>query len=197
MEEIKCGSHGGVYNSQEHGIVLVIPEGAIAQENEITIEIGVTLNGPFSFPQGMHPVSPILWLCVKEENFSGFNTPVSIRIPHCIKCTTHESCNRLTFLKAAHSHSLEGAELSSETQHHFETLQEGAGVTSFHPLQSFGTFETKHFCSLCIAAKLDESIKSDAQHCLLGAICRKEREICIRFAVLYMLDTCVQVSLLI
>ena len=135
----------------------------------------------------------ILWLCVKEESFSGFNIPVSIRIPHCLKCTTQESCNRLTFLKAAHRHSLESAELPSEAQYHFETLQEWVGPTSFHPLQSFGTFETKHFCSLCIAAKLDASIKSDIQHCLFGAICRKGHEMCIRFAVLYMLDTCVQV----
>ncbi|KAL5473618.1 hypothetical protein EMCRGX_G028122 [Ephydatia muelleri] len=134
----------------------------------------------------------ILWLCVKEESFSGFNIPVSIRIPHCLKCTTQESCNRLTFLKAAHRHSLESAELPSEAQYHFETLQEWVGPTSFHPLQSFGTFETKHFCSLCIAAKLDASIKSDIQHCLFGAICRKGHEMCIRFAVLYMLDTCVQ-----
>ena len=177
MDEIKCGSQGGVYHSHEHGMVLVIPEGAIPIGDEITIDIGVTLNGPFIFPDGMHPVSPILWLCVKEENFTGFNAPVTIRIPHF----------------AVHRQTVVRAEQSPGMQYNFQMLQENIDCTHFRPLENYGTFKTQHFCSLCIAAKYDESIMADKQYCLLRAVCKKGPEMYIRFAVLYMLDTCMQV----
>ena len=113
---------------------------------------------------------------------------VTIRIPHYIECPNQESCNRLTLLKAAHRHTLEGAELSQKPKYHFQVLQESADDMHFNSLENYGTFKTKHFCSLCIAAHYDESIKSS-----IGAVCKKGQDMYICFAVLYMLDTCIQV----
>ena len=65
------------------------------------IEVGVMLTGPFVFPQNIRPISPIIWICIRNE--ATLCKPVEIILPHILKLDTADS-NKLglRFMKANH-----------------------------------------------------------------------------------------------
>ena len=57
-------SQGIEYNDEWNDFTLKIPQGAIPEGESLTIDIGVALYGPFQYPEGLRPVSPVFWICV-------------------------------------------------------------------------------------------------------------------------------------
>ena len=119
-------------------IKLQIPPGAVAEGVTGHIDIGVAFNGPFQYPPGLVPVSPVFWICVRgQENFQ-FQQPVTVTVRHCLHidfCTRAPSSG-LTFVVAKHS-SNSYERLQAESRGTFTS-----GCT--------GMISTKHLSCLCI-----------------------------------------------
>ena len=78
--EVDCA--GQEYTNVDHDITLRIPEGAVAKGEKIHFEVGVTMYGPFTFPENTQPISPILWLHKLDESIK-LNKPLELVLPHC------------------------------------------------------------------------------------------------------------------
>ena len=97
----ECTNKGVKYYDEANDFSLEIPEGAIPEGETVTIDIGVALYGPFQYPEGLRPVSPVFWLCVRDKKFFHFLRPVAVTIPHFLDLENHNDIESLglTFLK--------------------------------------------------------------------------------------------------
>ena len=100
---LKCDCNGWEYTIQEHDITLRIPEGAVSKGEEIHFEIGVAMHGPFTFPENMRPVSPVIWLCILEEGVD-LKKPFQLILPHFLTGLSKERLqfHQIRFAKANH-----------------------------------------------------------------------------------------------
>ena len=142
---LECTYVGKHYYDQDNDFGLVIPEGAIPRGRYISIDIGVEERRPFQYPKGLRPVSPVFWVCVRDQALSQFLKPVKLTIPHFLDLDHTESIKSLglTVLKADHK-------LNSQQLYDFKPVER---ETSFEPQKKFGVLQISHFCSLCIACK--------------------------------------------
>ena len=141
--------------------ILDIPDGAIPEEEgTLTLYMGVTLFGPYQFPEGLRPISPVFWVCVKEQNNFQFSKPVTVTIPHCLDLDNYDNVQSLgiTFLKAGHIP-------NTEKMYEFQCTNSGKDLSKTH-----GYFTTSHFCSLCMAANDIPQTRSKTPFCLTVAI---------------------------
>ena len=134
------------YTDDVDDFTLHIPSGAIPDKESLhVIDIGVALHGPFQFPAGLRPVSPIFWVCVRDKPDYQFSQPVRITIPHFLNLSSIHDIQSLglTFLKADHQ---------MNSQHMYQ-LKPTYEEMKFEPLMKYGVLKTTHFCSLCIACR--------------------------------------------
>lgn len=133
-------------NNKDNDIIsLRIPEGAIPDGMNVTIDISVALYGPFQYPQGLRPVSPVFWICVRGQQPFYFEKPVIITMQHCLSVGSRDESNGLVFLKS--NHTLDDTrqyKLSETTNKQEFSIANSSGV---------GIFHTNHFCGLCICCK--------------------------------------------
>ena len=192
LDVIHCTSDGGVYYNPVHDITVRIPEGAISKGASVAIEIGVALYGPFQFPDDTKPVSPIVWLCVKQgqgelEHYQ-FLKPVEVVLPHYLHVTTEDDSTLLHFLKAGHH-------MNKREQYQFQLA---GGKVCFPVQKTYGTLSTYHFCFLCIASgTVSQERTAKANFCLISVIPDpiSEPSWTIYFCVCYFLQTCVEVCI--
>ena len=120
-----CTCQGIEYNDEWNDFTLKIPQGAIPEGESLTIDIGVALYGPFQYPEGLRPVSPVFWICVGDKNYFHFLKPVEVTIPHFLTLDGEEDVQSLglTFLKGEH-------EMGWKQKTHF---QQAEGTASFRP----------------------------------------------------------------
>ena len=142
-----CTSDGRSYYDEHNDFCLEILEGAITEGERVTIDIGVALYGPFQYPEGLRPVSPVFWICARGRKNFRFLKPVKITIEHCLSLDRDTDTHSLglTFLKAGHT-------LNSAGMYE---LHSADGAQEFQSDLSHGTLTTDHFCFLCINAKDD------------------------------------------
>ena len=183
-------SHEGiVFYDDSNGFGLEIPEGAIPQEQTITIDIGVALHGPFEVPDGLKRVSPVFWVCAQESEFSHFLKPIIITLPHCLNMKSSERINSLglTFLKGDHE--------MDTSQQVYQFQQVDRSQMGFEAGDTKGTLKTTRFCSLCIAAKDTPELTKDLMFCLYAvippAVPPLKSEYCY-FIICYQLETCIE-----
>ena len=180
-----CSHEGRVFYDDKNKFRLGIPKGAIPEKESITIDIGVAMYGPFQFPEGQKPVSPVFWVCIRECKFSRFLKPVTITIPHCIGLRTSDSLG-LTFLKGDH-------EVNSQHMYQFQNI-EGSEMV-FEARQSKGVLKTTHFCSLCISGKVSPELTENTKFCIRAvipqAVTPLQTTYC-RFFVSLLLPTCIE-----
>ena len=107
----------------------------------------MALYGPFRYPEDLRPVSPVFWVCVRDQKDFEFLKPVEITIPHCLNLENREDIESLglTILKGDHEMSL---------QQMYELQKQGDSV--FEPLKKYGTLKTTHFCSQCICSDINK-----------------------------------------
>ena len=182
----QCTHDGRNYYDEHNDFGLEIPEGAIPEGESITIDIGVALYGPFQYPEGLRPVSPVFWVCVRDQKLPQFLEPVKVTIPHFLNLETPEDIESLglTFLKGDH-------EMNSQQMHQFKPAE---GNQSFKCHKIHGVLETTHFCYQCISGKISHELIRKARFCIYAAIPRltspKEPSY-IKFFITFLLSTCI------
>ena len=179
-----CDSRGGTFYSSTHDFGFAIPEGAIPEGDSINIEVGVTLTGPFDFPQGSKPVSPIVKLCVQQQPNYQFLKPVKVILPHYLDLTSEEDSSELQigFLKAGHT-------LNGNQEYKFEQMDLN------NTQHEYGILRTNHFCLLCIGGGVTREDTAKALFYLVG-YCKTMPDPTmwkVYFCVAYFLKTCVEV----
>ena len=183
----QCTHDGRHYYDEANDFSLEIPEGAIPEGESITIDIGVALYGPFQYPEGLRPVSPVFWLCVRDKKSFCFLKPVTVTIPHFLNLKNQDDIESLglSFLKGDHK-------LSSQKAYQFQN-------TGRNPLfklhKQHGVLETTHFCYLCLCANISIELFRNASFCVYAVIPRviSPREPSyIYFFVTFLLPTCIR-----
>lgn len=184
IEVLQCDAGGGIYNSKTHGINVCIPEDAVVQQ--VNLEFGVTLHGPFAFPKDgkVKAVSPTVWLSVQDN--ASFKKPIEIVLPHCVG----EDSQNLAFYRAL-------AEEKREKKYQFRKVKTSeCGIDAFFS----GTLRTKlsknpHF--LCIAGKATQDLLRKCNYYLFQATPKilDEPAWKIHFYVTYLLPTCNEVRM--
>ena len=153
-----CTSEGRKFTDEANDFSLEIPEGAIPEGERLTVDVGVALFCPFKFPEGMRPVSPMFWVCVRDNKNFQFSKPVTVTIPHFLDLNIDDDIQSLglTFLKADHNMDPEGVLKFTQTD----------GKMNFQPSNKLGFLQTLHFCSLCIACKDKLEIFTKTDFCI-------------------------------
>jgi hypothetical protein len=143
---LECDFNGREYTNVDHDITLRIPEGAVAEGEKIHFEVGVAMYGPFIFPDNTQPISPILWLCVLDENVK-LNKTLEIILPHCYtgSVTTSRISDQISFAVS------EDITKDSNYEPHC-LLQLWETDTKFYTDQKYGAIQTSlyHHQFFCI-----------------------------------------------
>ena len=182
----RCTSMGRTYRDRLNGFKLRIPRGAIPEGESLTIDIGVALYGPFQYPEGLRPVSPVFWICVRNrKHHIRFQKPVHITLQHCLNVDSEEDTRllELTFLKGDH-------EMNSDEKYQFHVAKD---QSVFKANTDCGTLYTYHFCYQCIVCKTSEFTLQRAKFCLFGTIPDTfvyNKPMYIFFFVSFLLKTC-------
>ena len=171
-----------MYINRTHDITVEIPERAVPEGTVLKLSVSAMLYGPFLFPEGVRPVSPILWLCTNPT--LTFSRPIEVVLPHYLHCEDQNDTKKLIFLKADHN--------SIDGKFHFKPT-DGESVFKHHT--TYGMLHTKHCCFLCIAAKMTEKDTPKTNLSLITAYPRNPQEHPwnVYFGVTYLLPTCMQV----
>lgn len=161
-----------------------IPDGSIGY-----LEVGVCLYGPFQFEENYQPISPILWLCLRENTH--LNKPVSVTLPHVLPDFSEGELAFLGvgFIKANHECVVSA---SGERVYQFQPYLRKASYYSSGG-KGYGTLQTDHFCFMCLAE--NSAVDSEKAQCkgylLTGVIGPPSQ---LRLFATYFLETCVAVS---
>jgi len=143
--------------------------------------------GPFDYPEGVKPVSPIVWFCSNPS--ITFEKPVAITIPHCLDCKSEEQSKCLAFFKANHDDYT--VNCNGQRIFHFKKAE---GIASFSLNISSGTLHAEHFCFYCVGVYSREDT-AQANFCLITAKpVQIQRRCRIHFCLTYFLETCLKVN---
>ena len=158
----QCTHDGRQYYDEHNDFGLEIPAGAIPEGENITIDIGVALYGPFQYPEGLRPVSPVFWVCVRDQNDFQFVKPVKLTIPHCLDLKQYDDIESLglSFLKGDH-------EMTPQQMYQF---QQAEGNVLIEPLKIHAVIKITHFCSLCFSCKERRDLFEKEIFCLYSVI---------------------------
>ena len=182
---LKCDHNGLKYPMKDYGMTLIVPQGSVVVGEEIQIEVGITLYGPFNFPQSTRPISPILSLRLLEEN----TLMRSFQVALC------HILGELTELK---------------TQHHrvhfcySEHFRSHDPTYTFHPLNSddvdqsfkhsYGLITLNKFGILCITAADTRELQSEIGYRLTRVMStselKNEAYLCLSYDLQAYLQVC-------
>lgn len=150
IEVLICDSVGGEYYSPDHGIKLRIPAGVIPPGHIAHFEVAVALYGPFQFPDGTYPISPILWLCIQEN--IDLRKPIDIILPHFLASIDKNAIESLGINFAKADHKQYTTDVSGRNRYVFKTL-EGVFIAYKEGNQNYGILSTQHCCYFCVTSK--------------------------------------------
>ena len=187
MLEVDC--NGREYTNVDHDITLRIPEGAVAEGEKVHFEVGVAMYGPFIFPENTQPISPILWLCLLEED-AELKKPFQIVLPHYLTGLSRESIeqHQVGFIKANHS------DMDNQMSYKFQHCDAKLGLGS-SGYRNYGVLKTKHCCFYCLQANQTPELAMDAGYCLVRieySPTPQWNEI--HFSAIFFLQTCLRVT---
>ena len=191
---LECDFSGQELHIKDHDITLRIPEGAVTGGKKIYLEVGITMYGPFYFPENTQPISPILWLCSLNGDFA-VNKPIQIKLPHIFTglCTEKLQDHGVGFMKAHH---LDKIIQHGQIHYKFQKSEDSREfISSDIECKSFGVLATKHCCFYCIKADKSPMMARDATYCLVRIENSSPPDYEIHFATTYFLETCLQVKL--
>ena len=182
-ERIQCSSNGAQFQDKVHSIAFYVPPGAVSDGSYMTLEFGVAITGPFTYPESIIPVSPILWVQVQcNSDQGGLKKPIEITIPHAVNCS--EGSSLLHFMCAS-------------KQKHQVTFQRTHKQAMISPNK--GTLLSKlskrqYF--FCIGGKFCREVIAKTQYCIIRVSPRQSIENAwrIHFFVTYVLPACKEVG---
>ena len=157
-----CTSEGRRFTDEANDFSLEIPEGAIPEGERLTVDVAVSLFGPFQFPEGLRPVSPVFWVCVRDHRNFQFSKPVLVTTPHFLDLENDDNITSLglTFLKAGHNKNSEGLYEFKQTP----------GQIDLKTTKKLGVIKMSHFCSLCLASKDIPKCLEKASFCITAVL---------------------------
>ena len=184
-ELLECDHNGLNHNIPNHDISLIIPGGAVSKGEKIHFELGITMYGPFSFTESIRPISPIIWLCLLEEEYQ-LMAPFQLALPHYYtddKSQHHE----VRFAKAEHSYK-EYNTREGRIQYKFH-------LCDFQPVfddRNRAILATKHFCFYCLSSARTHEPDKRIRYCLAHVKVSPSEA---TFFATYFVPTCLQVSI--
>ena len=192
VEVISVTNKGAEYSCEEYGVRVKVPEGALPPLLHSTLEVGVASHGPFEFPAGMIPISPILWICMSHESL--LLKPVEITLPHCLTDLSENDPVKddIGFLKANH---LYDYSINSNGRKVYQ-LREAEGQVTF-PNPNSGVLCTKHFCFECLKVNVTPESTRKKGYCLIYGIPKpwpKLSAVNINIGITYFQQACIEVS---
>ena len=184
---------GKKYTSEDHDITLIIPEGAVAEDQTIHVEFNVTMYGRFILPENTQAISPVVWLCILEEDVK-LKKPFRLILPHFLTGLKKERLlhnHRVGFIKAIHTNS---TIKNGETKYVFKPCNSEPLFASLGN-KSYVVLESDHCCFYCLQANKTRELVKDAGYCLTQ-IERSESQQTYKvyFIATYFLKTCIQVK---
>lgn len=194
---LECDISGREYVNVEHDITLRIPSGAIPKGKKIHFEVGVAMYGPFTFPEGTQPISPILWLCILEEDVI-LEKPFQVILPHFLTGMTVNEVLRhqLKLAKATHNNCTPQAD--HNLYYSFIPLNSNLMHHTTNEYRAYCSFEATHCCFFCLLAKVTPELAMDAGYCLIQIEVPQVLTITplrnvVHFILIYFLETCLRV----
>ena len=189
---LECDSAGREWTNVDHDITVRIPEGAVAEGEKIHFEIGVAMYGPFIFPDNTQPISPILWMCLLEENVK-LKKPFQVVLPHYLTGLSRERLHyhQVGFAKASHNdYTLVDGQMTFKFQNYqMKPLLASSGY------KSYGVLVTKHCCFYCLLANKTHDLAKESGYCLVQVeTSSPPLRHDIYFSAVYFLKTCLNVS---
>lgn len=187
ITKVSCDSEGATINSEQHGIMIKIPPGAVPKTSApIEIEFGVLLSGPFEVPMDMRIISPILWFGTTQKSFK-FNNRVEVCLPHCIDIASSDVTKNLVFCKTLQSDAF------TDIPFGFTQSKDQTRFTGLN-----GILSTKHPSFLCICYKAPKEMAQRSRYSIISAVPREDSIIDstfnIHFFVTLALRTCLEVN---
>ena len=178
----ECDSCSQEYTIKDHDVTLRIPEGAVSEGERIHFEIGVAMHGPFIFPTNTQPVSPIVWLCICEEDYK-LNKPFQLIVPHFLIGLSRKRLqfHQIEFAKA--NHKPEDIQL----KYTFNRCKSKALLAS----RGYGVIVSTHCCFYCLEAHQTRERVQDARYYLARIVQPQKNLVC--YAAMYFLKTCTKV----
>ena len=192
---LECDCNGREYTNMDHDITLRIPEGAVAEGEKVHFEVGVAMYGPFIFPKNTQPISPILWLCLLEEDVE-LKKPFQVILPHYLTGLSKERIehHQVGFAKAKHNdYTFVDNQMSYKFQNSITDPQILHASSGY---RNYGVLVSKHCCFYCLQAKETRELAMDAGYCLVrieSSLIPQRNEI--YFSAIFFLDTCLRVSI--
>ena len=198
--ELTITQNGGGFVSPDDGYSISVPSGAVPHGSMITLRHGVVSHGAFhqfTFPQGVYPVSPIIFL--QSTTKLELLKPFEIALPHFINCETAEDCMKLAIFKACHT---QGEKAISHYQ--FEPMpNENLSLYSYrskegNQVMPHAAYSSDHCCFWCVGTYTNYDADK-AMFCLTEAKQKQstEKELKkandIHYCLPYYLPTCIKV----
>lgn len=199
-KELTVTSDGACFISPDDGYIISVPPGAVPKGERITLKHGIVPHGgfgQFQFPDGMHPVSPIV--SVLSTTKHKFRKPIEITMPHCINCETPDNCNKLAVFKACHTNGENGLptylfeEMPRQNLSHFIVCSKEIGT-----VMPYTAYSTEHCCYWCVGTYSKNDTDNLTMFCLTEArqkSAEESRELVIHYCLSYHLPTCLKVKI--
>ena len=179
---IQLDENGCTHTNDYYGFSITFPPGSLLSNQIITLTIGVMTHGPFLFPENVVPISATLLVCGNSSDVKLLKN-AKIVLQHCLDI--EKSDNRgieILFMKAHVNHYCIG-----KRRYIFESMSNAATLED-HKAALF----TSHFCCICLATKMTDSLKERMQYCIT-LFQDKANSTCV-FFVTYLLEACIQVN---
>ena len=192
VDMITFNHNGGQYTSESHNIRITIPKGAIKKHTEADLQVGVALQGPFSFPDKKRPVSPIVWVGINPT--TRLKKSIEITVPHFVKQSTQSNKKKLVFMKAAYRIKSIPRRKKYEEKYNFSEVAENN--QQFNS-DNHGTILTKDLCFFCIMGDVSSNSTLTPNYCLLPVIPKPVAQTTtwkIHYYVTYLLKSYIHVS---
>lgn len=136
-------------------VELRVPNEICVRDGILAVEVGVNAIpfGPFVFPKGIFPISPIVWLCSVPQ--ATFSMLAELKIPHCFVSQSDKDLEALCLLKADHT-KVETTILEQRVIK-FEDVTFN-NTPKFTPSATNVSIADNHFCMYCVGVTLREEL---------------------------------------
>lgn len=192
----QCSSPGGFCKSTAgDDVILHFPKDAVPHKvDPVRIEVGITLNGPFTFEGDVQPVSPIVWI---SSGGITFKKAIKVTLCHFIDC--RDDTSDLMFYESiprkSSSNNSTGAGLLDEI--HFKPSSRQTMLKAYNDSGTFLTTELDFL--VCICHKQPMKIPAQTKYCLIKVIpttpySKDGMTFLKHFILTHFLDICIEVS---
>ncbi len=193
IDTLSLTKAGMRYQNKSMDITIDVPEGAI-EEEVLDIKVGLTLHGPgpgpFSYPDGLRPVSVFLLMCPQRE--VTLLKPIQVTLPLIIDCAqgSIDSSNcGLTPLKACHDNYDDVKKINRFKAFDVEDLK-----VFKHKNFNYSSFLIDHFCYVCLAGGTTRPLNlSYCLSCIKPSVFPLKRSSTIHFCVSFFMVACLEV----